>query len=115
MSLAAAGCIGDGSIEVEGRVLNHAAEPIAGARVSLEIPERMGTLETGTAVDGEFHLFDLVAPGDYAIPLVVKAKGYKTARLDIRTSRENRVQVTLSPTGSVGASTIAHSPEPGRH
>lgn len=112
--LGLAGCIGDGSIEVEGRVLNRAAEPIAGALVSLEMPARTGKLQTMTATDGEFHLFDLVAPGDYTIPLVVEAKGYKAARLDIRTSRENKVQVTLAPAGSAFASSISPSSDAGR-
>lgn len=111
--LGLAGCIGDGSIEVEGRVLNRAGEPIAGALVSLE-SSKSSKLQTTTTTDGEFHLFDLVAPGDYTIPLVVEAKGYKTARLDIRTSRENRVQVTLAPAGSRFESSITQPSAAGR-
>lgn len=110
-----AGCMGDGSIEVEGQVLNRAAEPITGALVSLDVSSRTSRLQTMTDIDGEFHLFDLVAPGDYTIPLVVEAKGYKAARLDIRTSRENKVQVTLAPAGSAFASSISQSSAAGRH
>ena len=112
--LGLAGCMGDGSIEVEGRVLNRAGEPITGALVSLEMSSRTSKLQTMTAIDGEFHLFDLVAPGYYDIPLVVEAKGYKTARLDIRTSRENKVQVTLAPAGSEFESSITQPSAAGR-
>jgi hypothetical protein len=114
LPLCLAGCMGDGSIEVTGSVNDHSAEPIAGAWVYLDMSPRTGAREMRTAADGDFHLFDLVAPGDYTIPLVVEAKGFKPARLDIRTSRENLVLVKLAPETSGMESSIVHARHPGR-
>jgi hypothetical protein len=58
------------------------------------------SFEATTATDGSFRISELVAPGRYEIPLVVEAKGFKTARLDVKTLEDNIVEARLANVGS---------------
>lgn len=97
------GCMGDGGVRVNGQVIGSAGAPIVGARVYLDDPGRArypASFETTTEPDGSFTLSTTVAPGHYAIPLVVEATGLKTARLDIQTLAYNVVEARLVEAGS---------------
>lgn len=109
LAFSIAGCMGDGGVRVEGRVLGPAGAPVAGALVYLDDPGRIrypASFEETTDPDGSFRIATTVARGQYAIPLVVEAKGLKSARVDIQTLADNVVEARLVVTGSDSASTM---------
>lgn len=107
--LCLAGCMGDGSIEVTGRVVSDKGEPIEGALIHMDISRKV-VLRTTTDTNGGFDFFELIAPGHYTVPLIVEAKGFTPARLDIQAQREHRILVKLAPADSAAESAIVHAP-----
>jgi len=109
LALCLAGCMGDGGVDVKGDVTGPSSAPIVGARVYLDNPGRTRYpegFEATTGPDGSFHISALVAPGNYTIPLVVEANGFKTARLDVPTLKDNVVEARLVGADSRSDSTI---------
>ena len=105
IALAIAGC--DGSIRCDGNVLDESGEPIPNAHVWIEYPDSAKyPIEYWTAADGNFHLFNLLAPGYYKLPLTVAANGFRPARVDLPTLTGNRVVVRLVLTSSGNSSTV---------
>ena len=101
--------MGDGLVHVEGQIIGSDGASIVGARVYLDDPGRRrypASFETVTAPDGSFRLSTTVAPGHYAIPLVVEAKGFKAARLEIQTLTGNVVETRLADARSSNDSSI---------
>ncbi|WP_457098133.1 carboxypeptidase-like regulatory domain-containing protein [Lysobacter sp. P5_B9] len=109
LALSLAGCMGDGRFHVKGQVIGPAGAAVVGARVYLDDPGRTrypASFETATAPDGSFQLSATVAPGHYAVPLIVEAKGFKAARLNVQTLIDNVVEARLAGAGSGNDSTI---------
>ncbi|RZJ27884.1 MAG: carboxypeptidase regulatory-like domain-containing protein [Brevundimonas sp.] len=101
--------MGDGAIRAKGRVTGPAGSSLVGAKVYLDDPGRLrypASFETTTAQDGSFHLSTTVAPGHYAIPLIIEADGLKPARLDVQTLTDNVVEARLADAASDNDSII---------
>lgn len=109
LTLCFAGCMGDGRVRAEGQVTGPGGSSIVGAKVYLDNPGRLlypASFETTTAQNGSFHLSATVAPGRYAIPLIIEATGLKPARLDVQTLTDNVVEVRLADAASDNDSMI---------
>ncbi len=96
----------DGGVRAFGRVTDSGGHPINGAKVTL-VDRHGGTAFTGkTQDDGTFHLSLTVAPGFYNFTLTVSCDGYKPCSAEVRTIRNNRVQIVLATAIEKGQSRI---------
>ena len=99
--------VGDGIVRATGFIRDMSGVPVSGALVFLDHPSRdqWPTLfETHSKPDGSFDLGTTVAPGHYTVPLVVRAEGYKAARVNVPTLSRNKIQFTLAPASSESGS-----------
>jgi hypothetical protein len=73
------GCIGDGFIRVEGRVVNKKGKPVDGALVSLSRDADISVRAAKTTDKGEYRIETSYAPSVWAVRfrLLVEHAGYK--------------------------------------